>query len=251
MRDPKEKFLSEKIIFCGIDASAGGVSVAVGEVTPFAFDAPRIFGQFNQYPCLNAAEILAEKTAELLQNANLSPEKITDWVCVNGPGGFSGVRTGVAFVNGVVAVTGANIIPVSSGEALIASVAATDLAQSKKIISCLNAKRGEVYFRSSDMKDDQSDELLNFSVVSEKISALLETDDRVVTLVGHGASNVFQDLQDRFSPCEIARISLETATQSAIAADFSVFALHRVRYRATAILAPYYLREPDAVLPVN
>jgi tRNA threonylcarbamoyladenosine biosynthesis protein TsaB len=80
----------EKVLFA-LDVANEGISLAVltQEGEPLA--------SFNEHPTRQQAEFLASHTQNLLKEAGLTPHDLSAVVATTGPGGFSGVRVGVAF----------------------------------------------------------------------------------------------------------------------------------------------------------
>jgi tRNA threonylcarbamoyladenosine biosynthesis protein TsaB len=97
----------------------------------------------NIYPCSNAAEILAPKIANMLKTYKITLDDISNIISVTGPGGFSGVRIGTAFVTGFVAQSSVNVIGITSLEAAALSIVKPQ--KDSIIIACLNARREGVY----------------------------------------------------------------------------------------------------------
>jgi tRNA threonylcarbamoyl adenosine modification protein YeaZ len=70
------------------------------------------------------------------------PTDVTRWAVGIGPGGFTGVRIGVALAKGIVMATGADLVGVTSLDALAADLADPGDAL---VVSAVSAGKGEIY----------------------------------------------------------------------------------------------------------
>lgn len=93
------------------------------------------------------AERLAPMVQEVLSGANLSPADIQRIVVCTGPGSFTGLRVALAFARSFALP---RKIPVIGVSALHAFAVQGDPDQSKKIVSLLNVKRGEICWAGYD-----------------------------------------------------------------------------------------------------
>jgi len=87
------------------------------------------------------AEVLLPALEKLFLLTGLSTERIDLLVCTNGPGSFTGVRTGVSTLKGLALATGKPIVGVSTLAAL-----AMDVIPSPRLICpLLDARKNQVY----------------------------------------------------------------------------------------------------------
>jgi len=91
------------------------------------------------------AETLVPMAQEVLREAAIQPNQITQIAVTAGPGTFAGVRIGVAFARTLALPTGAEVLGISSFEALAGAVI-LDRANSRNlnILAVMPGKRGEV-----------------------------------------------------------------------------------------------------------
>lgn len=91
------------------------------------------------------AEALVPMAREVLREAAIQPNQITQIAVTAGPGTFAGVRIGIAFARTLALPTGAEVLGISSFEALAGAVI-LDRANSRNlnILAVMPGKRGEV-----------------------------------------------------------------------------------------------------------
>lgn len=113
---------------CAVALLEGGTCVARQQVTVGK-------GQVKGH-----AEILPPMVAEIFANTSITLKDVDRVGVVIGPGGFAGVRVGLAFARGLVLGTKAIAVGINSLQALAANLADPDL-----IAPVIDARRGQVY----------------------------------------------------------------------------------------------------------
>jgi tRNA threonylcarbamoyladenosine biosynthesis protein TsaB len=194
----------------------------------------RVLHAENIYPCSNAAEILAPKIADMLHYNAMNGSHITKIISVTGPGGFSGVRIGTAFVTGFTANSTIQVIGLSSLEALALSVIYPQ--ENSIIIACLNARREGVYIG---IFNHHYHRLTPDSVIDthDLESFLAEFQTYSYYIAGHG----FDIVKPFLNP----DLLLDTLLYP-LAQEFTAKAEYMVSHHNNE---PIYLRPPDAKLP--
>ncbi len=119
----------------GIDTATEACSVAL-------WSNGHVLGRF-EVPGRSHTERLRAMVGAVLVEAGIEPSALDGFVCGVGPGGFAGVRIGVAFVQGLAFALDRPIVPVTSLE-LLALRALDDGAD--VALAALDARMGEVYF---------------------------------------------------------------------------------------------------------
>lgn len=188
----------------------------------------------NHYPCSNAAEILAPKIADMLQRLSVTSADITNIISVTGPGGFSGVRIGTAFVTGFTAGSSIHVIGLSSLEAAALSIITPQ--ENSLIIACLNARREGIYIGIFDhnyqrLTPDTVTDIKDLPIF------LVEFQTHSYYLSGHGL--------DIIKPFLNSDLLLDTLIHP-LAEEFTAKAERMMNHHNNQ---PIYLRLPDAKLP--
>ena len=122
---------------CAVDTSTALGSVALFEdETLVAEDARRVSNAHGEslMPMLDA----------LFARAGWRPRDVGRWCVGLGPGSFTGVRIGVATVKGIVLGTGAELVGVSSLDAMCV-LAQAEKTAGARVVAAIAAIRGELY----------------------------------------------------------------------------------------------------------
>jgi tRNA threonylcarbamoyladenosine biosynthesis protein TsaB len=213
-------------VILGIDTATAGTAVAV-----WAQDGPAVERRDDPAPGerpTHAARLLV-LVEEVLDASGTSWEAIDRLAVGVGPGGFTGLRIGIATARALAQSRGLPLVGVSSLEALAAGAA--DEAAGRPVVAVIDARRGEVFAASAGV----------FEPVALAPEALAARIDPASLAVGDGAVRFREELE---------------RTGAAIPADGSplhrVSALQVCRLGAAGepavrdTLLPDYRREPDA-----
>jgi tRNA threonylcarbamoyladenosine biosynthesis protein TsaB len=195
------------------------------------------------------AEALFPMIDRVMAEARLRPAHLAAVAAATGPGGFTGIRVGLAAARGIALATGARLIGVTSFAAVAAGVAAADRGDDELLLVALDSRRAEFYVQL-------------FAPAFEAGAVPLAAPRSL--LPAEVAAYVAQ---------HAGQASLLTAGDAAAAASASLGARHRVRVasasapdaRGVAAAAqwrpaetaagrsarPLYLRPPDVTLPAR
>jgi tRNA threonylcarbamoyladenosine biosynthesis protein TsaB len=187
-------------------------------------------------------ERLPTELMRLLDATGVDLKEVEQFAVVTGPGSFTGLRVGIATIQGLAFAAGKLVVPVSAFEALAATVPASALA----VATWIDAHRGEVFARlvGADHRD------LLHSPTSRPPRATLERWREepgglpAAVFVGDGAVK-YRDVIDAFAAPGSSVI--ETIPPLAGVAGL-IASANRSRAVHPHALVPLYVRRPDAEL---
>jgi tRNA threonylcarbamoyl adenosine modification protein YeaZ len=123
------------LMICAVDTSS-----AVGSVALYDDDG-RLVGEAEERVSNAHGESLLPMIDRVFCAAGARPTDVTRWCVGLGPGSFTGTRIAVATVKGIVLATGAEVVGVTSLEAMLALGGELDVA-------VVDAIRGEIYVQA-------------------------------------------------------------------------------------------------------
>ncbi|MEL7486774.1 MAG: tRNA (adenosine(37)-N6)-threonylcarbamoyltransferase complex dimerization subunit type 1 TsaB [Pseudomonadota bacterium] len=185
------------------------------------------------------AEHLAPLVAATFEDAGLTPGDLDRVGVVVGPGGFAGVRVGVAFARGLTLGTGVAAVAVNSLEALAAGGRRRD-DQSRLFVPVIDARRGDVY--AALYESDGAARLQPFVAPPKEALARLAdaAGGRSAALIGNGAPLLVDPPGDWRRETAVADIDPDDVAHLAAGATPD-----------GAPPRPFYLRPPDAKPPTQ
>jgi tRNA threonylcarbamoyladenosine biosynthesis protein TsaB len=201
-------------------------------------------------PARTHAERLPGDVLSLLASRRLTASQIDVFAVASGPGSFTGLRVGIATIQGLAFVTGRPVVAVSALDAL-AHIASADAPAGTTIATWMDAHRRDVFaalYRTTDapLFDPDRTIALEPPSVGDPESTLARWRDRLGVLpaivVGDGA-RLFADAIARAAPD--ARILAAPMLAGAVGR----IAATRARGGGTigpAAIQPLYVRRPDA-----
>ena len=189
------------------------------------------------------AEALMPMIARVMQAAGLAFADLDRIVVTQGPGTFTGVRTGIAAARALALATGATLIGVSSLWAIaVASRSQTPHTadSSDALLVAMDARKGQIYTQAFDVDDNAVTEPLLISV--EDAVALCP--DRHLRVIGNAASLVVA----AFTAADRAHASAldENELPGQECAEAAALLQASGRTPIAGPLQPLYLRPPDA-----
>jgi tRNA threonylcarbamoyladenosine biosynthesis protein TsaB len=175
---------------------------------------------------------------EALEKSKKSLNDISSYAFVAGPGSFTGIRTGLAYVKGLAFGSSMNVIPISSLEILAGTVKASEWDTVIALIDArLNALYVAIFDRSGLRKMDDS------VIEPSKLASLVSGK---TVIVGHDAPNFKEYANDAVIICPDKEVTIQ-ATARIVAAK-SVVAENYIKITE---LTPAYLRASYAELALK
>jgi tRNA threonylcarbamoyladenosine biosynthesis protein TsaB len=219
----------------GLDTSTAASSVCLLRADGEAFESPPELGAAPAH----AGELLPAAAAAL-DRAGLDWPQLDAIAVGVGPGGFTGLRIGVATARALAAASDAELRPVSSLRALAAGIAAEARGEGAPLLPLLDARRGQLF--AALYEGDPPQEVWDpFAARPEELAERVRA-ARLTPLAAGDGSLPFRGM------LETAGIRVLPDASSA----HVVRALHVCRLAAVAPAAPLeavlpeYIRPPDA-----
>jgi len=206
----------------------------------------RVLFERSGDPSRSHAERLPEDVLNALAAANLPTGAIDFFAVASGPGSFTGLRIGIATIQGLAVVHRKRVVPVSALRALAQAGGAT-LAEGTIVGAWMDAHRHDVYsalYRVCRAEPFHLERLAELDppavdTPAATLARWLDSGQLPSHIVGDGAVKYLQELTDRAQPVAppplasvIARIAVRLA-RAGEAVD-------------PAGLQPVYVRRPDA-----
>jgi tRNA threonylcarbamoyladenosine biosynthesis protein TsaB len=172
----------------GIDTSSIelGIGLALGALPVMAV---------SRYLRNSHAEHIAQCMDFLLKINNVSAADITHAGIAIGPGSFTGLRIGIAFLKGFFLCRDTHVLQVSSLE----SVAGSWNANGRDIVCASDARNGEVFWARFNKSDGATTRLTKDALIPvQEFKNVINDSDIVLTdTLGYVKSVVFNFLKDR------------------------------------------------------
>ncbi len=217
---------------CAVDTSTALGSVALYEDERLVAEEARRVSHAHGESLLPMIDALFARTG-------WKPKDVARWCVGIGPGSFTGVRIGVATVKGIVLGTGAELVGVSSLEALAAPAMEQMDQEEGEVLAAVDAIRGEVYLQLVGPKTSEP-VCLAPDAIAPWLDALSAGADLV--LVGEAAAKI-PELAGR-------TLVRRTEGENALPHARGVALVGRTRTPAAPeLIEPLYVRPPEITMP--
>lgn len=179
------------------------------------------------------AEALLPMIGRVVAEAGLSPPDIDIIAVTAGPGGFTGIRAGLAAARGLALTAGARLLGVSS----FSTVAGAVTEKGKRLLVALDSRRVDLYVQLFDARH---------LPVSDPAALPPE---HLTTLIGDGPLAIAGDATEGAAAALTNRCDVEVIANSAPDALGVLASLRRWPERTDPAARPLYLRPPDVSFP--
>ncbi|NMP36646.1 MAG: tRNA (adenosine(37)-N6)-threonylcarbamoyltransferase complex dimerization subunit type 1 TsaB [Clostridiales bacterium] len=220
----------------GIDSSAKSASVAV------VLDGT-IFSEAYVNAGLTHSRTLAPMTGNALENAGIAPDEIDAFAVAVGPGSFTGVRIGTAFVKGLAQASGKPCIPVSALETIAYPL------RSRECIAAavMDARCGQVYSAVFEFSQGRCERITpDEALLITELAKKLKNRKLPVILIGDGAQMCYNKLADIIPGIILADEQIRYQRASSVALIAYEALSNGAEPVGAGELRPVYLRVPQA-----
>jgi tRNA threonylcarbamoyladenosine biosynthesis protein TsaB len=216
--------------------SAGLACSAVVAVGDTILSAERVETRHSQ------AEALMPMVDAAMRKAGLPPAALDLVAATVGPGSFTGIRVGLAAARGIALATDAQLVGVSSFEAVAAGLAQPDCSDVQFLLVALESRREDLYVQlfaipwnpvgpPASMMPATLGEAVNAAICSAPLLIAGDAAQRAALVLSNCADTII----------------VEDSAPDAVGVLRA--GLHRWRSGAVDAPRPLYLRPPDVTLP--
>ncbi|HET9368762.1 MAG TPA: tRNA (adenosine(37)-N6)-threonylcarbamoyltransferase complex dimerization subunit type 1 TsaB, partial [Vicinamibacterales bacterium] len=193
---------------------------------------------------------LPTEATDWLARAGLRLQDVDRFAIVAGPGSFTGLRVGIATVQGWAMALGKLIVPVGTLDALVESWLTTTSDPRGLVVACLDGQRGDVFAAAFDVDGARTIDAARprlpatVGVPAELAGEVAATQGGAsARWIGSGATR-YRDAIAAASPgATFADVSMPLALAAA-----AIAARHPERAVGPHAIRPIYVRRPDAVI---
>ncbi len=184
----------------------------------------------------------------VMREAGLTPAQLGAVAAAIGPGGFTGIRVGLAAAHGIALATAARLVGISSFAAVAAQIDGIGEGACETLLVALDSRRAELYvqlFSGDAGAPLAAPQALLADHLDDYVARVAVGRGARLLIAGDAAEAAAAALGGRM-PCAVAADSAPDARGVAAAA------LAELRSGATAgPVRPFYLRPPDVTLPMR
>ena len=184
----------------GIDTSSTGLSIGL-----YGGDEP--VASYSRCLQNSHAEHIAQAVTFLLGSCGVGPGDVTHTAVAAGPGSFTGLRIGFAFVKGFCMSGAVRVLPVSSLFVLAHGAA----GRAASVVAAIDARRGEVFWARFRVRETRVvRETRDTAGTAGEFRDFLKPEDAVVfDTLGYAQSTVFDFIKSRNGSFPVRSCPLE------------------------------------------
>lgn len=190
------------------------------------------------------AEALMPMVERVTAASGASPSELQIVAAATGPGGFTGIRVGLAAAQGIALASGARLVGVSSFAAVAAAIASATIGDFRALLIALDSRRADLYLQP--FAPDGATRLREAAAILPAGLAAYVAD-----LVGDGAVLIAGDAAETAVAVLGVHPRIGLVPNSAPdALGVAAAALRELRPGdPPEAVRPFYLRPPDVTLP--
>ncbi|WP_343564497.1 tRNA (adenosine(37)-N6)-threonylcarbamoyltransferase complex dimerization subunit type 1 TsaB [Kiloniella sp. b19] len=196
------------------------------------------------------SERLIPLVEEVMKEAGLEYSDLEGLAVTTGPGGFTGVRIGLAAARGMALALDIPVVGVSAFDVLAHALSGADALSSSdsresRLLIVLDAKRDDLFAQSFDLDGRALADPM--AVNPSKLARILEGQSLFVA--GNALDQVLDDLEDASCSCSVLEQGERISGEMILACvqEQGLFG----KPVGSAALQPLYLRPPDVSLPAK
>ena len=190
------------------------------------------------------AEALLPIIDRVMKEARLTPALLDAVAVATGPGGFTGIRVGLAAAHGITLAVGARLVGITGFAAVAARIAGRRASGSERLLVALDSRRADIYVQ---LFAGDAPLAAPQAVLPDQLSEYVGPDATGMGLLIAGdAAEIAAAALSGHMCCKVSRESAPDAAGVAAAA--------LAELRAGTIprpVRPFYLRPPDVTLPTR
>jgi tRNA threonylcarbamoyl adenosine modification protein YeaZ/ribosomal-protein-alanine acetyltransferase len=195
------------------------------------------------------SERLPDELLGFLREHGHDVEDIDCLAVVAGPGSFTGLRIGIAAMQGIAMVARKPVVGIPTLDAMASAWVASNPGRPARLVACLDGARADVFFAAFDIPEGPQVELTQ--LIEPTVGSPVEAADRAARVPGQAPLILVGDAVARFreefaSRCPEA--ALEESTGNLALGAARLAAARIAQAGAPHALRPLYVRRPDAVL---
>ncbi|KKJ77169.1 hypothetical protein WH95_08895 [Kiloniella litopenaei] len=225
---------ADNSLLLGLDTAGSSCSVAI-------IDKGQVLVSRSETMRRGQSERLLPIVQDLLEETGKDLMDMDGFAVTTGPGGFTGVRIGLAAAQGFALACNKPLVGVNNFEVLARGVPSDEKGVETQVVVIIDAKRADLFVQSFDSKLKPLME--PFSVLPEDLNNKLPSGH--LLLVGDGIDQAIEELKQSGR-----KITISRSSSNADAQNLLLCAIEQDLFnKENQSVEPLYLRAPDVSLP--
>jgi len=238
IKTEQKNFLNKENLIVGFDVSNNSCTVAISQ-------GQNIVAYQEDLRNSMQAETLLGLIENALSFIKMSYKDVGYLAFTNGPGSFTGIRIGMAAVEGIiVARPDIKPVPISNFEISYYRLC-SQIKYFDQAIILLNAYRGQLYYQKFNRHlDNRTVGEFGIIDVNDALNLFASRNDKKIACAGSGVSEIYEQIKTLSNITILPRFSQIKATAICRCADDKIN-----KEDLSDKVEPLYIRPPDAKLP--